>query len=499
MKAKTRNLLTIAAMAFVALNFTSCKEEDDEFDLSFENCVSEVEDMSIKDGDIICDKSINLYKLKIFVHTNNKDVEGGSLIKVGTSKENMSVVETYEIELEPFAVYYVETTPYIVHENDTTFGDTKEIKFYSIPKHDLALTADYGDGDIAANIHWKLQYYYEDEDKDVYEPTSDNPFEEDFFSYEHKCHKYYECNNAVSSVSVNMITDYDTVYNKNAIAFPGNVDSCYIAQGGTRERPDYPAYIYRYWKDGKTIMHYDPVIYDFCINAAIPVGENTINVKDTIRGILMDKQNCVCDYEFNIYRIAKIGNKVWTLDDYRGATINELSYKKVKDFWLIDFYGYNEFLYNPSVTGFAINVRKYEVNYLNGYHIANQEDWEDLFTYFGINAKPDTLKVDDKNILVGLENEDTTLNHYFATDGAVHELFSSYGWTDSVGNFTETYQGIFNAVPKGVLYDKEKKFSKGECAFFRSIGACYIISKNFGGVAIGKSLLDYGSIRFVKD
>ncbi|MCQ2374616.1 MAG: hypothetical protein MJ069_01765 [Salinivirgaceae bacterium] len=490
---KTKKLLTIAAMACVALNFTSCKDE--EFDLSFEKCVSEVDAIKIKDGDTICKRSINL---KMPVYTNYESVKGRSLIKVGTSKENMSVVGATSIELEPFAIYYVEATPYIVHGNDTTFGDTQEIKFYSIPKHDLALTADYGNGDIAANIHWKLQYYYEEDDKVVYEATTDNPFEAGYSSAtKHIIHNYYECNNLASMVNVNLITSYDTAYNKSAMTFPVSVDSCYIAQGGTRERPDYPAYIYRYWKDGKTIMHYDPVIYDFCFDVAVPVGESTISVKDTIRGILMDKQNCVCDYEFNIYRIAKIGNKVWTLDDYRGPTRMEYPLEIVHKNWLIDFYGYNEYLYN------FVNSYGYGINYLKGYHEANEEDWNDLLMYLGINEKTDTLSMYDENVLIKLGNTDTTLNRYFATNGAVHELFSSYGWTDSVGNFTETYQGVFNAVPKGGVYSSIKydNLIRGKYAFFRSKGlTCYIISKNYGGIAIGgHSFLYLGSIRFVKD
>lgn len=490
---KTKKLLTIAAMACVALNFTSCKDE--EFDLSFEKCVSEVDAIKIKDGDTICKRSINL---KMPVYTNYESVKGRSLIKVGTSKENMSVVGATSIELEPFAIYYVEATPYIVHGNDTTFGDTQEIKFYSIPKHDLALTADYGDGEIAANIHWKLQYYYEDEDETVYEATTDNPFEKGFSPYEHKRHKYYECNNLATMINVNLITSYDTVYSKNAMTFPANVDSCYIAQGGTRERPDYPAYIYRYWKDGKTIMHYDPVIYDFCFDVAVPVGESTISVKDTIRGILMDKQNCVCDYEFNIYRIAKIGNKVWTLDDYRGSTRNKITSEILGKYWLIDFYGYNEYLYNPLYTGYGniVNDGK-KARYIKGYHEADEEDWKDLIAYFGMNAKTDTLRW-DKGICQKLENADTTLSHYFSNGGAVQELFSAYGWTDSNGNLIETYQGVFNAIPKG---NKDNShYGQGKYALFRFKSTiCYIISRDYGGIARGYSWDDFGSIRYVKD
>ncbi|MCQ2375470.1 MAG: hypothetical protein MJ069_06200, partial [Salinivirgaceae bacterium] len=240
---------------------------------------------------------------------------------------------------------------------------------------------------------------------------------------------------------------------------------------------------------------YDPVIYDFCFDVAVPVGENTISVKDTIRGILMDKQNCVCDYEFNIYRIAKIGNKVWTLDDYRGSTRMISPWEIVHKSWLIDFYGYNEYLYNPMAWSYGSYLFPPYINgYIKGYHEANEEDWKDLLMYLGINAKTDTLDLYDENDLIKLGNTDTTLNRYFATNGAVYELFSSYGWTDSVGNFTETYQGVFNAVPKGGVYSSIEydNLIRGKYAFFRSKGhTCYIISKNYGGIAIGNYSLHY--------
>lgn len=473
---KTKNLLTIAVMAFVALNFTSCK--DDEFDLSFEKCVSQVDAIKIKDGDTICKRSINL---KMPVYTNNKSVEGRSLIKVGTSKENMSVVGATSIELEPFAVYYVEATPYIVHGNDTTFGDTQEIKFYSIPKHDLALTADYGDGEIAANIHWKLQYYYEDED---------------IVHLDYIERKYYEYNNAVSSVSVNMITDYDTLYNKNTMKFPANVDSCYIAQGGTRERPDYPAYIYRYWKDGKTIMRYDPVIYDFCFDVAVLVGESTVSAKDTIRGILMDKQNCVCDYKFNIYRTAKIGNKVWTIDDYRGAYYYYGFYDESQGI-VCNFYGCEEHLYN------MFNVRS-DRKYIVGYHIANTDDWNDLLSFYGITESvellPEITFVDgvDKTCNM-LEKEDIKLADFFTKNGSWQELISSIGWVDDDGNLIDTYQGAFNAKPLGMDEDKYK----GKIAVYYVEGLApygIVISNKFGISKCRVSNLGYCfSARFVKD
>jgi len=240
-------------------------------------------------------------------------------------------------------------------------------------------------------------------------------------------------------------------------------------------------------------MYYAPVIYDFRFNIKIPLGEEEFSVKDTIRSILMDKSNCTCDWDFNIYRIAKIGNKVWTIDDYRGSTRSSSTGKPILHGEVIDFYGYDEYLYNPMYQGYG------DSKYIKGYHEANEEDWKDLMAYLGINLNADTLKFSaDDNIFLKLEKADTSLSHYFTNNGSVQELFSAYGWTDSSGNLTETYQGVFNAIPKG---NKDNShYGQGKYAFFRFNSIiCYIISKDYGGIARGYSWHEYGSIRFVKD
>ncbi|MBO7593624.1 MAG: hypothetical protein J6T12_01540 [Salinivirgaceae bacterium] len=474
-------LLAATAAAFVALNFTGCKEKgEDEFDLSFENCVESVSSISINDGDTIRSKTIwptNLVEYSsIKIKDGIKDVRGGCLLYAGTSKDKMKLFSDEKIDLQPFAIYYVESTPFIVHAGDTAFGEKQEIKFYSIPKHELVLTADYGDGEIAANIHWKLQYYYEEED--VRERGKTN-------------HTYYDYEGTPSAVNVSLITSYDTTYNKAVLDFPTDTDSCYIKQGGAYGKPDYPAYIYRYWKDGKTIMYYDPVIYDFCFNLTVPFGEDNLSIKDTIRSILMDKNECVCDFDFNIYRTAKIGNKIWTIDDYRGSTRSATT-GNILHGEVIDFYGYNEYLYSPFAGGYG------DGKYIKGYHEANEDDWNDLMEYFAIKENKDTLEL-DYNSYLKIENADTAMNHYFTKGGAVQELFSSYGWTDSDGNLTETNQGIFNAVPKGgnsFGYHGKGKFAHFSCG---KNTICFIVSKDYGGIAKCYTWRNCASIRYVKD
>lgn len=484
-------LLAATATAFVALNFTSCKE--DEFDLSFENCVEKVSPISISDGDTIRSKTIGFQGASAIIKDGLWMVRCNSLTYIGLSKDKMKLFSGKKIDLQPFVTYYIESTPYIVHDNDTVFGEKQEIKFYSIPKTELVLTADYGNKEIAANIHWKLRYYYEEEDEYVHpDPYTEAELQRTYYDYE----------GTPSSVNVNIITNYDTTYNKDALDFPVDVDSCYIRQDGTREKPDYPAYIYRYWKDGKTIMYYDPVIYDFCFNIKIPLGEEKFSVKDTIRSILMDKSNCVCDHEFNIYRTKKIGNKVWTIDNFRGHIKN--SNGKQYDPDVSPFYGGRECLY----TLFDA------FNYIQGYHVATENDWNDLENFYGI-VYPDNMgTLADQDVQQKLFREDTALQKYFSTVGAWSELLSAFGWQDDNGDFVNE-QGAFNAVPAGFEVDSTCQGSYGSYIHAEIKGVyrvavihsayntnARIISWHYKGIAkcdpdaMGIQL---GSIRFVKD
>ena len=424
MNTKSFFLFTLAASAMI-LNLSGCKDDDEDFDYTFENCVERVTNFTnIQNGDTISTKEINIGNIEgvVLIKNGINDVEGTNLIYMGTSKENMHKVESGMIQLSPFTCYYLESVPCIIHDEDTIYGEKKELKFYSIPKHELALTADYGDGEIAANIHWKLKYYYENEDS-------------------HSNHKYYTYEGSFSSVKVCLTTDVDTIYNNEIKEYAANADSCYITQGGTREKPDYPAYIYRYWKDGKTVMRYESIIYDVNATVCIQIGDESINVKNTIQTILMDKQQFVCDKDLNIYRITKIGNKTWTIDNYIGLhEYDDSNLDNVPS----PFYGENEYLHFYAFDRFGESPIK-------GYHVATNEDWEDLENFYGIIYPSDTLTMD---LAKKIAEKDSSLKKYFTTEGAWYELLSSFGWQDDEGNFTTREQGPFNAIPIGIYFER---------------------------------------------
>lgn len=470
----TKHLLLAATAAFVALNFIGCKEKDD-FDYTFENCAyfwgihieSSYTDGRMEYYQIFNAETVIVHgnRVKIYQDVQRKtkldDVETGSIISLGTSKNDMTIIPDDElIPIKPFMVYYIESIPFIVHNSDTSFAEKQFYKFYSIPNHKLDLTADYGDGEIAANIHWQIKYSY------------------DGLGISHTEFLNINYNGPITAIKVSMTTDVDTSYNKNVIDFPVNIDSCYITPGGTREKPDFPAYINKYWKDGKTIMRYEPIIYNVNVTATVPVGDTSINVSNNIKTILMDRQQCVCDNDFNIYRIAKFGNKVWTIDD---CIINS-SERGVKS----DFYGGNNYFYDVDYS--------YEVP---GYHMATKEDWNELFDYFEMERPSTSIGLRD-GYMEKLLAKDTSMQKYFSNKGNWEYLLSQYGWSDSEKIYSNVADGLFNAVPAGV-YNIETHKIEGEYEFASLYcrGGSLIISRHYQGVALISNIR--GSTRLVKD
>ncbi|MCQ2376145.1 MAG: hypothetical protein MJ069_09655 [Salinivirgaceae bacterium] len=470
---KTKKLLTIAAMACVALNFTSCKDE--EFDLSFENCVKEIS-ANIEDGYVT--KSNYLYKsglVDISLKNNMKDnVKSDYNVFIGTSKDSMEEMLSY-YELKPLTEYTLIYIPYIIHNVDTVFGDKKELKIYFIPDYDLLLTADYGDGEIAANIKWELKYSYYDKNlkKDI---TS-------------------SCDSlTITEMSAFLSTTFDTVYKREKVIIPKEEKTCYIKQGGTYNNPDFPAYNYKYWRDGKTIMRYEPIIYRVYVNIDFKVGDKALSANNTINTIFLDKQQCVCDKDLNIYRISKFGNKIWTVDNYIGVynRSNTNLLNIVSPFW-----GDNECL--------LLCDNEFNDN-IEGYHIATNKDWEDLESFLGIEFPSDSIPFISDNLFSG----DSSMNKYFSTKGAWNELLSLCGWNDVNGD-PLMYQGAFNALPIGIyVSDKigvmyansvDSYVIKGlynMCAYTPcSSGATRIIT-NHGITKLKKRVYRTG-IRFVKD
>lgn len=477
---KTSNLLFAAFCAATTLNFSSCKEDKEPFDNSFENCVSEVGELCVN-GLIGDERKVRdrIAKIELpvtlhwkFADKERKNFAYGAIIKIGTSPDS---VELYKgnYELKPFTTYYVTGLPWLLHRGqDTVYGELQNMKFYAIPNYDLQLSADYGDGEIASIISWNLKCKYVDGDDT----------------------QYYDYEGPLGPVTVTLKPDLDTVYKTEPIELPANTVSCCLKQGGTPEKPDYPAYINKYWQDGKTIMRYEPIFYNIGVSIEMPLGdETTTKVSNKIKSIFMDKQSCVCDNEFNIYRIAKIGNQTWTIDNYRGKFWQKTEVEKGYAY-IYNVFGVMEEFVHPF--GGSITYQREGYEHIPGYHFATEDDYKRMLYYYGIEYPTDTLQgQSNKQKLIIY---DSTLQRYFTTGGAWSELMSSYGWTDDNGDFINQEQGAFNAVPVG-YYDYGGVEGIGKFAAFSlpHTQCCLVVSRQYQGVA--KIWYENASLRFVKN
>jgi len=443
---KAKKLLITAVMAFVAVNFIGCKEEEKEY--TWEDCIEKVNE-KLADGSVFYSDVLNktdVVSVNAY-YEKRKEIETGSEVSIGTSENNMTRLTEQGYALEPFTLYYIKYKPYFVYGKDTTFNEEKTVKIYATPRANLELKdVDYGIGEPALNIHWGLLT-----------ENGNNIVEKD--CYEGK----------VSSVKVYMTTDDVVAYNREPIEFSTNTDSCYITQGGTYEKPDFPAYIIKYWKDGKKIIRYLSVKYDIKVEVAIKVGDKDFVYTGSIKNILMDKQQFVCDVEFDIYRIAKIGNQTWTIDNTYPIFDEKKEHQPPT---LSAFYGETEVFYSfKGIRSVAIP----------GYKMAEEKDWDELLAYYGIKMPQEIIGREIDKLLA----KDTSMQKYFTTEGNWDYLLSEFGWKDDDGNDLRIESGVFNALPTGIILE-DNMSSSGEyefATFDYGNGSRVLISNHYKGVA----------------
>lgn len=411
-------LLAATAAALVALNFMGCKDDD--------YVPTVPKSLNIKDGEIVRDTIITLSA-------------GGSFVKegeiaayhyyVGTSIDNLQDVASslYEqkITIKPYTQYYL-----CVRAESTInqeLSDASEIRtFYCVPP--LEIETDNGVGDFAAVLRFKNV-------------------------------------KNINSGKV-LLTPNKEGYNyQKEIEIAA--DSCLIKMGDVNN-PTNTAFTHQY--DDEQGVTYEPIIYTFSVSIDIQVGDKSFTITGTQKEILIDKNKYVHDLEYNVYRLVRIGDKVWTADNYIITSF-------IKDNLIQKFDNYNssteEKIYNTIIlpTG-EKTISYYLFNHLNetgeelfnilkrdipkGFHIATVDDWLDLEKYYGVSINT-TTKLDAgratiygyihipsyKNYLYEsvYEGESTTIRN---------KLLSQYGWYDTLGVEIPHQKGLLNVKPFGV-------------------------------------------------
>lgn len=165
MKTKPRNLLTIAAMAFVVLNFTSCKEEGETLQEKAErlkgSCSYSINHVSITDN-----RLIEINSTETHIDTRNitdKNYEVSYDLYLGTSVDNMELIDPQKINTEYFNMYYAQIIEYVTSNNERYDIDTIGVfKLLCMPYGQLYYETHCGaggDGEFSNSIQVKLFSY----------------------------------------------------------------------------------------------------------------------------------------------------------------------------------------------------------------------------------------------------------------------------------------------------------------------------------------------------
>lgn len=459
---RTRFILYLAFAVMLAAS--GCKEDEDE---PTPNPIPTVPTtFGLENGAEITDTTITLNASGSTVEDENLKVS--YVYYIGTKADDLEETPA-EVTLEPYTQYFW------CAQAETEAGESEmtEIRtFYCVPNL-LTLTSDNGDGEWAAIIRW---------------------------------------NNAdkFKSVTISATPDHEG-YTLESQTIEGGVDSCYFKT--TKLEDD--AYTHA-WDDAKGV-YYEPVIYTFNVEAKAQVGDKTFTFTSSIKEILLDKQSCVRDHEFNVYRVQRIGTQTWLADDLRVRT--KLNGEKLHCESIVLKSGATGILYYTgySTEQFFVSTPLNELQDVlpKGYHISTHEDWLKLESFYGVEA-------DDYTNIRGCPPE------YFRMDTTYHSYVSDIiekrrkfvGEEQKIGTLLQCGCGVwkktnetnqsgertaFNAMPFGPYFENQNTsyisavyfagYQEYDGLYFREIWA-YSTGIMRGYVSLTISLM---SVRLVKD
>lgn len=435
MRSKKQIVLVIASV-IVFCNFLSCKKEP-----SKEPTVPST--YSIEDGAVISDTIINLSA------SGSKVEDEGLRISykyyIGKSPDSMKFLKYHEqVKLTPFTQYFW----YVTTETDFHVTSSPIRTFYCVPEAKLSLTTDNGEGESAIVIKWKEDKMYTNLRLSV---TSDS--------------SSFKCKNI------------------NIKLEPGQTEYT-ILQGN-----DYDAYS-QDWDD-KNGLYYEPIKYNIKITADVQVGDMIQETFQETKEIFLDKTKQVRDEQFNVYRVKKIGNRVWMVDDlrYREAYFSEKLANGAEEKLLIT----SEVALKSGQKGCL-----YTIYGFYGYHIAtinkilpkgfvlpDVDDWNDLLKTYGAKSLDSWIirngysnytrkMAQNYETINNPEYESLKKSYYemledtvgYKDQGIGPKLRSKYGWYSALDGKEIIGEGSdFNAKPFGINFDDEN-VSINSAAFY---------------------------------
>lgn len=452
----THHSTLFTLIAALAVTFSACKEEENPF------YPTQPTSISIEDGAVLLrseDGSLENYydNHHPWINVNGSYNEKGTTIKYKyyiSDDNTMFNKYTPGSVLEPNKHYFWYAVPFALHYNgDTVWGEKTAIhNFYYINQLNY-FTTDNGDSEIAATIKFnKLK---------------------GFKNYRLTITPTEECG-----------------FSGKTFYIPEDKDSCYIS---IADNPEIP-YMFNDYDDLNGTV-YKPVIYNFTLSADITVGDKTITNSRTVNEIFLNKSNHVRDNEFNVYRVAEIGNQIWIIDDLRCKTIiGDVDVDKINDKYRYDSrYGDyiaeypNEYIIEVPVKFSKEKITMYAFSHMwgdrapiKGFKFARDIDWEELLVHYGFKysrvsssiekyiakSSPSWMsKYDPQNAFADsiydkfyyTEQYNLHYNNFFREVCA-----SKYGWTDNKGE--PTGNGFLNIRPYGYV-DKDSVWTSTQGLF----------------------------------
>lgn len=475
-------ILAIVAMAITTMvGFSSCEEDEEEVVWVSEKMgtsyikrdgyysdtynLKELDGKTIIEDTIIC---ISSKGQKSYRYSEDMDMTTRIDVKygvVGGDTLYANGVADYTIKLDkPFAEYFIESVSYglDVDGNKYYVREPETVHFYYIPKLDFSLSRKFGKGESATVIKWDIRAYLNNK-KELTIPT--------------ETLKHF-------AVTVEISSD-EAPCNPEPIELTGDVDSIYVTKD-----IDNGIYLTRntvYDADNSLKYLYEEAYkYKFKVNVTVNVGDTVVALTDSITSIIVDGDLYAIDDELNIYNTIKIGNDVWTIDNYRGTKVKYYTSES-------DEYNNKAYYFYQIYDGWSEdNYNKINKHIINGYHVATESDWSSLEKYLGIEyKKKDYLSSYDDEVFDG---EDVTkYADYFATNVPWHVFDPEDGYADY--EMIQKYPFSFNVDYAGYRDSRYGELAVYSCA--SGYGHTRCVSKKYSSICKLSSTMAH--VRLVKD
>lgn len=521
---KLKHLLSAALIAATLFNFSSCEEDDDEINWDYENAISlknigtkynsksitaeELQGVAISDTTL----TISARYTGVSGQEIKFDMEYGV---VGETLQHIENVSSATLILDkPFEEYTLHLVYWGEDEdgNVSEKSDVVEVNFYYIPKIDLNLAREFGKGENTTTIKWKLGHNSNGKcvreiDRNYASDTiyySDDKYKYNIVFHNSAYYAVYEnvfreCSNeeleSLKKKNINIkveITSDEANYTAAPIELT-NVDSLFVKKDVDNGIILTKKYVRGTINGKEETLYEEAYKYNFKVTVKIPVGDKFIEKSGSITSILVDGDAYAIDKEFNIYRTVKIGDDIWTIDNYRGRRGKNLKYTTPYN---PEYAGLDLYFYSYYDDRDSKNLDKIDANFLNGYHVSTEEDWKNMESYLGIEYNDDKY-IGRTDIYEVFGAEDVTkYADRFASNVPWHVFDSDYKVADlqSVSKYPFSFNVYYLG---GSSWDDS---ALDDIAIFAVKGYNRIVSKKYQSIGLyDKWHLRDGNVRLVKD